>query len=317
MQRANLVHGGLAIFAISLALVAWQKPTANSNNSDIKIISGEPEQTQEINWVDDQASISIKRHDNSIKVAITKKPKPAATQEQKTTTEVYPANEKAQELFSALVPFSAARDLGIATDAELVKFGLVDPKTKLSLHIDNKQHDIQIGNSAFGSGSTYVKAADKHVYLVKTSLFNNFKGVGNGLIERRLIIAKPDTIEKVIIYSDSKKRELIQHFAENRKKTFFADPAEPETQLKQATNWLDRLMQTRINGFADQVPATLPALRVEWFDDKKSLGNISIWAAENNSAIAKDSDYDAPVKISKITADSLIKDISSVLNESR
>ena len=324
IDRSTFVHGGLAVAAVVLAATAWLKPAGAPEEESIELISGTSDQVNDLRWSDADADIDLHRAETGLQVAITNK-KPAGGSAPTSAavsprvgpvkTHTFPANDNARELLGHLVPFRASRDLGVASKDQLASFGLVSPSAKLTLNLGQQDQALELGDSTFGSSSTYVRAADGHVYLAKSSLFSSLKGGASGLAERTLLIAPRDRIERVVIHSGAKSREVVQRFGDERAKAFFANAAEPETRLTQTTNWLDRLLRTRMADFADDKPQGAPALTVELFDDKITIASIRIWAPGDAIAFVEATGYPGTITIPKATAETLLKDVDAVLSE--
>ena len=124
------------------------------------------------------------------------------------------------------------------------------------------------------------------------------------------MVVPRDKIERALVRAGPKSRELVQRGADDPAKAWFADPAEPDKRLAQVTNWLDRLIRTRIVDFVDHKPQGEPQLAVELLDDKKPVATVKLWPAAGDAmAVVESSAYPGPVTIPRATADTLLKDV--------
>src|SRR5256885_1247311 len=69
--------------------------------------------------------------------------------------------------------------------------------------------------------------------------------------------------QKISITWGTASRELVQRFADDRAKAYWADAAEPDAKLEQVTSWIDRVLKLRISDLSDAKPTGTPKLIVE------------------------------------------------------
>jgi hypothetical protein len=329
IDRSLAVHGTLAVAAVAAAALAWRNPASVRDVGDIEVIAGKADELTEIGWSDADADVSVRRAGAEVQVQVASKkakPKPPAkpgapvapapsASEPPPLPRTYPGTETARELFGRVAPFAAVRDLGAATPEQLQSFGLDKPPAHLRLRFGARTHEIDVGNATFGASSVYVRPAGGDVYLVKAGLLSDLKSGANGLTERSLVTLKREDIERVSIKGPAKARDVVQRHADDRAKAYFADPAEPDKKLTQVTNWLDRLMRTRMVDFVDEKPKGAPAVVVELLGANGPLGSVSLWPVGEDNAVAVSTSFGAPVTLSKGSADTLLKDVEAVLGE--
>jgi len=327
IDKSGMVHGGLAVAAIGLATWAWLSPAGKADDTDVMVLAGKPDEVREVRWVDADSEVTVSRAaDKGVLVAVTSKkalasnatasnaPTPAAAP---VRTRVFPGTDAARELTGKLVPFRASRDLGPMAADKAVAFGLAGNPAKLTVSFGERAETLEVGGTSFGGGSTYVRAGGR-VYLVKTTTFNDLKNGASGLTERALIVVPREKIERVVVREGGKSREVVQRFADDRAKSYYADPAEPDKRLPEVTNWLERLMRTRIVDFADQKPQGEPQLVVELEGDRKPLGAVKVWAAGDAAmALVEATAFQGVVTIPKATAETLLRDVEAVLGEAK
>lgn len=356
IDRSSLVHGGLAVAAVALAGWAWLSPVGKADDSEVVVLAGTADEVREVRWVDADSEVTVSRTtDKAVQIAVTSKkaapavaaapapapapatahapaPAPAsgpapvpasvpalAPAPAPTRTRVYPGTEAAKELTGKLVPFRASRDLGPVASDKLGGFGLAAAPAQLTISFGGRTETIEVGGTTFGGGSSYVRAGGR-VYLVKTTTFNELKNGATGLTERALVVAPREKIERVLVSAGGKSREVKQRQADNRAKAFFADPAEPDKRLPEVTNWLERLMRMRMVDFTDQKPAGEPQLTVELEGDRKPLGSVKMWlppAGDATMALVESTAFSGVVTVPRSTAETLFKDVDSVMSEAR
>ncbi len=323
IDRSSIVHGGLAVAAIVVAGTAWLAPKG-ATDDQVTVIAGNPDETTELRWSDGDGEVAVARVERGVRVSVKSTRPPAANPlapaaatpppAAPARTRVYPGTEAAKDLFGKLVPFKVSRDLGAAAAEKLASYGLDKPTGKLVMKIGRDEQTVEVGGATFGGASSYVRAGGR-VYLVKATTFTALKNGATGLTERGLVTVPREKIDSVTITAGARKREVIQRSAEDKAKAFFADPAEPEKRLAQTTNWLERLMRTRMTDFASARPQGEPQLVLELTGDRKPLGTLRMWAPTDAGAVVESSAYGEPVTIPKPTAETLLKDLDAVLNE--
>lgn len=327
IDKSSMVHGGLAVVAVGLATWAWLSPTGRADDADVMVLAGKPDDVREVRWVDADSEVTVSRAaDKGVQVAVTSKKALASTATASNAatpvaaparTRTYPGTDAARELTSKLVPFHASRDLGPVAADKAGAFGFSGTPAKLTVSFGERAETLEVGGTSFGGGSTYVRAGGR-VYLVKSTTFNDLKSGANGLTERALVVVPREKVERVVMREGGKSREVVQRFADDRAKSYYADPAEPDKRLPEVTNWLERLMRTRMVDFAEQKPQGEPQLVVELEGDRKPLGAVKVWApGEAAMAIVEATAFQGAVTIPKATAETLLKDVESVIGEAK
>jgi hypothetical protein len=229
----------------------------------------------------------------------------------------FPGSKEADELLQKVAPLKAGRGLGKLTGERLKAMGLETPKSSLTLRFGDEEKKVEIGDAAYGTGDLYGRTADGEVFLIPAATLSGIRHGAASLMDRNLMAAKEDKIERLTITGATGGREIVQRYAEDRTKAFYADPAEPETKLETTGNWLNRLLRLRVVDIVTDAPAGSPAIEVELFSGKGSLGKVQLWAAGDKTALAQSSRFKAPVTVSKAEIDALIKDLDSVLTEGK
>ncbi|MEE8408395.1 MAG: DUF4340 domain-containing protein [Myxococcota bacterium] len=228
---------------------------------------------------------------------------------------VYPGSTQAIELFDKLAPLEAARSLGKLAAERLKALGLDEPKSTLTLSIGNSTHTLEIGNSTYGSGDMYVQKDGGEVFLVASRKLSSLRHGASTLIDRNVAGVKKEDVERLAVTGAGKGREIVQRFAEDKAKAFWADPAEPDAKLELVGNWLDRVLRLRVVDLVDETPAGPPSIEMEFFAGAKSLSTIKIWPAGDRTALCTSSRFKKTLTISKANAEAIIRDLENVLSE--
>lgn len=350
MQRSLVVHTVLALAATVAAYVAWTKPAA-STDSGVIMVPGSAERLTSIQWQEERWNITVDRQDDVVEVSVQRlKPAKKAPLKKAEPTDdaakpddskpgdakpddskpddakpveveppeppkVYPGSKQAIELFEKLAPLEAARSLGQLAAERLKALGLDEPKSTLILNIGKTTHKLEIGNSTYGSGDMYVQKDGGEVFLVASSKLSSLRHGASTLIDRNVAGVKKEDVERLAVTGGGKRREIVQRFAEDKDKAFWADPAEPDAKLELVGNWLNRVLRLRVVDLVDEAPVGEPSVEMEFFAGSQSLSQLKIWPAGERTALCTSSRFKKTLTISKANAEAIIKDLENVLSE--
>lgn len=322
-DRAYIAHATLAVIAIILAALAAWMPTATGEDDSVVMVPGKPEKLSRVEWYEELYQVVLTRTGDAgedIKVSVTKKEKPPAEGEAPPAVEkTYPGSKKAKELFEQLAPLKGARSLGHLDEAQLEGLGLVDPANRLVLRSNGDERTVELGSATYGSGDRYARAQNGEVFLLRSGTISGLSNGAASMLDRRAIAVESEKVRRVTITVGPRGREVIQRYAEDPKKAFFADPAEPDVKLEQVSNWLDRILKLHLADVVRDEPTGPVALDLEVFNGGTSLGRLQLWEPREKVALARSAFYDSPISISisKANAEAILKDIEAVLAEGR
>jgi hypothetical protein len=209
------------------------------------------------------------------------------------------------------------RELGPADDAQKKSFGLDSPAMHLVVERGGQKQEVAIGNATYGGGTHYAQVGDGALFLLKAAVFTELKNGATALTERTALAVAKEKATRLTVSAGGKQRELLQRFAEDRGKAFWADPAEPDTKLTQSTSWVDRVLRLRLVDFAAEVPSTPAALVVTVNSEEGPLGKLEMWPAQGETAVVRSSAFRKPLTVNKSTADGLLKDVEDVIGEKK
>jgi hypothetical protein len=301
----------LAAFAACLALAAWTRPRANGDNNAVTMLQGDPDNLEQIRWQSDRVDIVVKKLPAHIAVDIAQATEDKTPQPKKT----FVGTQQAEELFTSLMPLKAARSLGKLPDDRLKALGLDEPKTTLTLSMRRGDQIVSIGNATYGSGDLYAKLANGEVYLMAAGPLSGLRSGGASLQDRRVLAVDRTKITQVTLVRGSQKRQFLQRFAQDSTRAHFADPAEPEKAMQQASLWLDRVFRLSVIDTQELPPQGPPAITLTFESIKQPPVTLSLWPTVNKVALARSSQYNTTLILSQTTVETLLQDLESVLSE--
>jgi len=156
------------------------------------------------------------------------------------------------------------------------------------------------------------------VFVIKAQTLADLMHGATLLTDRTVLPSKPDALVRLVISAGGKGRELVRHLeGTDKDKAFWADPAEPDHKLEQATGWVDRILKLRLGEFSDAVPTGDPALAVEIFDAQGSAGVFKLWPPDEKAALASSSRFAGGLSITKPNAEPILRELEAVLGEAR
>jgi hypothetical protein len=321
--QTQWLHGALAITALVLASWATlEKPTSNDGNTGDIILP--TYKLQGVQWQEERYNVSLNKilgEDQALSVSVTKKtsqdnpdgltPAPMTLHPTKT----YPGSQAAQDLFAAMMPFRAIRTLGNVVQEAYKELGLEEKTSSLTLRDAKGEHHFVVGAATYGSGHRYVLAPKGQVFLVKSKSLSGLRHGAGGLLERKAFPFEHSSIRKASIITSRGQREFSHRHANDKKKSFFADPGAPDDKLDHVTNWLDRILKLRISDLSQEQPSGKPELRVQFFDAQHSLGSLELWHPDKDHAKARSTGFDTTVTLSKVHVEGIIRDVETLFED--
>jgi len=192
-------------------------------------------------------------------------------------------SEAAEKLYDQFAPLRSPRAFGVLDAAKLKELGLDAPKKKLIVNFKGDTREYAIGQPPGSStGEAFLRdTRDGRVYLMPHGMASDLSAGSSRLVDRKLHGFEPTEFDKVVLTVGAKKRELVQTQRENVHTAQMAPVAHPDKPDQMAKNWHEMLwrsfpMEVLGKGEVPKEVAPTPALRVDYFDGKKSLGWIEI-----------------------------------------
>ncbi|WP_208729742.1 hypothetical protein [Corallococcus exercitus] len=201
-------------------------------------------------------------------------------------------NDVALKLFARLAPLRAQRDLGVLDDAKLEEIGLAKTERGLTLTLDGTPRTFRLAAPASGWGAPYLqRTSDGHVFLLGPALLTDLEAAASRLVDRRLHTFDVDGFDRVVISTGTASRAFIA--SGKPPGAVQLSPVDaPGTPDDFARNWHDRLwrltpVELLGRGEAPPGPAPTPAFRVEYQRAGKTVGELSMAKASDNSWYAR------------------------------
>lgn len=337
-DRSLWVHSILAVAASAVAYLAWAHPKITESQDNTVVVVADTGLTQ-IAWREEKHDVLVERGEgDAVKVSVTrhnrapKKPakKPANKPANKPNNghegdssdkgsealpKIYPGTAKAKELFEKLAPLKAAREIQVTDPEKRKAMGLDGSPSELTLRFGETERVIEVGNATFGSGNLYIRSGDDRVFLMPARTVSSLRHGASALLDRRLFAIERTEVERVLITAGAQSREFIQRHREDKDEAFFADPAEPDQKLEQASLWIDRLLRLRVTDVNGKDQSEPPALSVEFHKADQSVAAVKIWQPNGRTAAALTKRFPSNITVPKPAVDSLLKDLESVLSE--
>ncbi|WP_375757025.1 hypothetical protein [Corallococcus exercitus] len=201
-------------------------------------------------------------------------------------------NDVALKLFARFAPLRAQRDLGVLDATKLEEIGLAKTERGLTLTLDGTPRTFRLAAPASGWGAPYLqRTSDGHVFLLGPAQLTDLEAAASRLVDRRLHTFDVEGFDRVVISTGTASRT----FAASGKPpgAVQLSPVDaPGTPDDFARNWHDRLwrltpVELLGRGEAPPGPAPTPAFRVEYQRAGKTVGELSMAKASDNSWYAR------------------------------
>jgi hypothetical protein len=191
-------------------------------------------------------------------------------------------NETAQRLFERFAPLRAHRSLGQLDESQLKAFGLDTTKKRLEITWRGGKRRFAIVPAPPGGNDPYVRdEADGRVYIIARHILSDLESASTNLVERKMHPFFLEDIDKLVLSSGDKRRDLVATRNEDMPGIRIA-PADKPTEFDPTLrNWHDRvwnLFPSEVLG-KDEVPTSGPpevALRIDYSSRGRPLGWVEI-----------------------------------------
>ena len=303
MIRPLVTHGLLALVCTMLAYLAWTMPDGASE-SGTAIVSEDVGSLTEIHW-----------KDLNHEVRVTPKPKgaPEVTVRGPEGEVTYPGSPRSEELLEEVANLEGIRSLGKVDEALKTRIGLHNPKGTLTVRFGERAVRIEVGDSTYGVGDLYLMNEQGEVFLTRPTTIDALSKGASSLLDRRLVALDPAGIARVRLKTLQGEREVVQRFAEVRYKAFISSPGAPDEKLTEMTNWLDRVVKTRIVKPVERKPSGAPAIELEFLGNDGVLGTLALWPSEGELAVAMSSFNASPVSLTGADADAIVDKVAEIM----
>lgn len=318
MERSLIAHAALAVVFGVTAAYAWRAPKGGPEEEGAIIVLGAAEELTQVWWQDKDAEVDVERRDGGVHVRVRKAGGNGARQGGAPADNVhaYPGSPAAKQLFDKLAPLRATRALGKVGEEQWAGMGLKEPEGTLRLRFGERERTLHVGAASFGTSNVYLRNEDGEVFLTAQSNLTPLRHGGNTLLDKSLVALPLESIERVVISTPGQAREVVQRFANERAKAFYADPAEPDAKLEELSRWLDRVLKLRAVEVVATEPTGAPALEVEIRAAHGKSAKLQLWPpADDRVAFARASHHARALSVSKSSVDAVLRDMDKALRD--
>jgi hypothetical protein len=293
--RQVAVQGGLALGALVLAYVTWQRgPELAADEvfvGDIgknDLVSARFDDQEKSTWVELDHASDESGPFISVRLGPQEPPSKAPDNDAKTGAKTTPerlvrGSDAADKLLERFAPLRASRGLGILPAAKLKDLGLDNAKKHLTLVLRNGQRKFALVPAPTGGSEPYLRDEQSgQVFLVNRSLLSDFQSAASLLVERHLHSFHLDEADRMVVSQGAARREFLISRAEGGVRLAPAStPDKPDSAFK---TWHDRLFgawPVEVLG-KDETPsegAPQIELRVEYSVRGRKLGFIEMGKA--------------------------------------
>jgi hypothetical protein len=335
--RQVAVQGGLALGALVVAYVTWQRSPELAADEvfvvDIgknDLVSARFDDREKSTWIElarssDESGAFISVHlGPQEQSASGKTPTQGAKAETKKTPErLVRGSDAAEKLFANFAPMRASRSLGILAADKLKDLGFSSANKRITLVLRNGQRAFAIAPAPAGGTEPYLRDEQSgQVFLVARSFLSDFQAAASLLVERHMHTFRLEEADRIAVSQGSTKREfLVSRGEEGVRIAPAGAPNKPDSAFKA---WHDRVFGTwpvEILGKEETPAEGAPRieLRVEYSLRGRRLGFIEIGTA---AGVATTSEGTKPPLFArsertlgwfKLTADNLLTDGQALL----
>ena len=294
--RQVAVQGGLALGALVLAYLTWQRSpelapdevfVVDLGKSDL--VSARFDDQEKSTWVElgrssDESGPFISVHLGPQEQPAARKPlKEAKAEDKKTPDRMVRGSDAAEKLFANFTPLRASRNLGILGPEKLKALGLDSAKKRITLVLRKGNRSFTIAPAPAGASEPYLRDEQTgQVYLVARSLLSDFQTAATLLVDRHMHTFRLEEADRIAVSQGTTRREyLVSHGEQGVRLAPASAPDKPDAAFK---TWHDRVFATwpiEVLG-KDEVPAQgtpQVELRVEYSLRGRRLGFIEIGMA--------------------------------------
>lgn len=322
MNKGLLGHSLFSLATVAVAYAAWTLPVdGQSKTFKTSVLPDNYGELTRIEWQESTEQhafrVSLTRDQDQVEVQVERK-----SGEADPVVTAFPGSARAEKLFDELRTIEATRNLGQLDGPRQESLGLgAEADRSLKLSFGSREVMLPVGHESFGTGNYYVKSPSEEVHLVSSQVLGVLRRGAAGLLDRRVVGLEPEKIERVVL-SDStgRRREFVRRELDPGAQPqgeggFFADPAEPDVKLDEATAWIERVLRLHaLEQRAELKTAGKPAIRVEVFGESNRV--VEIWPSRDpKHGILKSSRFSTVSRINGVAGTRLIEDAAAVFDE--
>ena len=290
--RQVAVQGGLALGALALAYVTWQRSPELAADEvfvvDIgknDLVSARFDDQEKATWVElgraaDESGTFI-----SVRLGPQEPPSKAPDNIVKADAKKIPerlvrGSDAADKLIERFAPLHASRGLGILPVAKLKDLGLDNAKKQITLVLRNGQRKFALAPAPAGGSEPYLRDEQSgQVFLVNRAFLSDFQAAASLLVERHAHTFRLEEADRMTVSQGATRREFLISRGEGGVRLApVSAPDKPDSAFK---TWHDRVFSAwpvEVLG-KDETPlegAPQVELRVEYSVRGRKLGFIEI-----------------------------------------
>lgn len=317
------IYGALLVALLGGAYWSWTREDPAATTSDkVTIVEGLPGQLKAVTFFAKTATITVtkKREDKGGDYHW-------FVVEQHGKKKSFLGNDKVEKMLEGFAPLKGLRSLGKLEGAELAETKLDKPERRLVLSFESGDRELEVGGRTSGARDHYVRIKGQtQVFLVGSAVLGDLELPEGRFMQRKLRNEPLNEVGKLMVAANGKTKVLLHQNRLSPNESYWAAETKPDEKNETLGNWVDKLDKlTAVDYGTEEAKLPLeaegtPILEATWYGDdgEKTLSTISLWKVGDD----KKTDYYAratatrrPVKLSRLAAEQLEKDLESVLAE--
>ncbi len=170
----------------------------------------------------------------------------------------FPGSAAADKLLERYDPLEALRQFDDLTEEQLDEMGLLEPKASLLLRAGSEELKLEVGDKAYASSDTYVRApGSRTVWLLSSKDIGPLRSASTNLRDRDLLGFEPtDAIDSDIQPASGRQFEAVHQGTHDKDNAYWADPDDPEQRDAVLHGFMTALFGIRASKYlkADEMP---------------------------------------------------------------
>jgi len=252
--------------------------------------------------------------------------------EEWSVSESFLGNEKLRDVLEGFCPWKGLRSLGKLGEDKREEFGLKNTSDSLVLELRGKPRTFRIGKKSFGPGDRYVEDGKTgEIFLVKGQSIKDLLYPKSRYMERSLHAFKEEEVARMSIRAGGREMELIQRVPAGGKAGGWAEAGKKEDPKELYKNWVRKVFtlrpmdyvvpeegspETGDYGCVAPPGAEITAV-ISFLSDTKEIGFLTVYKRigekDKVQYFACTENTNAVVKVSKVQAENLLKDMADLL----
>ncbi|MCK6551258.1 DUF4340 domain-containing protein [Myxococcota bacterium] len=316
------IHGALLVLLLGAAWYSWtrEEPAAGATSDKVTIVDGNPGQLEGVTFYAKTATVTVTR-----KKAEKGPEYHWFTVEQSGRKKTFVGNDKVEKMLEGFAPLKGLRSLGRLEGTELAETKLDKPERKLVLAFKSGPRALDVGGRTNGARDHYVRIqGQSEVFLVGSAVLGDLELPEGRFMQRKLRNEPLTEVGKVQVAANGKTKVIVQQNAGAANEAFWAAEAKPDEKNETLGNWVDKLDKLTAVDYGSEeskLPTEAegtPILEATWYGDggDEVLSTISLWKAGDAAKpdyYARSTATRLPVKLSRLAAEQLEKDLETVL----